>query len=129
VLCFGISDAIVLMKTEVSGQITPEVLMRSELILSVKAKIPNRFLLANLVTKGARRLHRPGNRIEDTTNDVLLHLSRCKPSQAFMQPGGLHFRGDAAGCTGKSQIHPNELPSLRKLGLRMPYERPFEYLE
>ena len=103
--------------------------MRSELILSVKAKIPNRFLLANLITKGARRLHRPGNRIEDTTNDVLLHLSRCKPSQAFMQPGGLHFRGDAAGCTGKSQIHPNELPSLRKLGLRMPYERPFEYLE
>ena len=88
------------MSTEVSGQISQGVLMRSELILSVKAKIPNRFLLTNLVAKVARRLHRPGNRIEDTTNDVFLHLSRYKPSQAFMQPKGLHFLGDAAGCIG-----------------------------
>jgi hypothetical protein len=103
--------------------------MRSELILSAKAKIPNRFLLTSLVAKGARRLHRPGNRVEDTTNDVLLHLSRCNPSQAFVQPKGPHFRGDAAGYIGKSQIHPTELFFLRRLGLRMPYERPFEYLE
>jgi hypothetical protein len=104
--------------------------MRSELILSAKVKIPNRFLLTNLVAKGARRLHRPGNRIEDTTNDVLLHLSRYKPSQAFMQREGLPtFPRRRSGGTGKSQIDPNELPSLRKLGLRKPYERPFEYLE
>lgn len=71
--------------------------MRSELILSAKAQIPNRFLLTNLVAKGARRLYRPGNRIQDTTNDVLLHLSRGGPTQTVMQPWGLHCRCDETG--------------------------------
>ena len=103
--------------------------MRSELVLSAKAQVPNRFLLTNLVAKGARRLHRTGNRIEDTTNDVFLHLSHCSPSQTFMQPAGPRFRGDEAGYIGKSQIHPTELRSLRRSALRIPYDRPFEYLE
>jgi hypothetical protein len=103
--------------------------MRSEFVLSAKAQVPNRFLLTNLIANGARRLHRTGTRIEDTTNDVLLHLCRCNPSQTFMQPEGPHFRGDEAGYIGKSQIHPTELHSLRWLGLRIPYERPFEYVE
>ena len=103
--------------------------MRSELILSAKAQVPNRFLLTNLLAKGARRLHRPGNCVEDTTNDVLPYLSRCNPSQTYMQPVSPHFRGDGVGYVGKPQIHPTELTSLRRLGHRMPYERPFEFVE
>jgi hypothetical protein len=70
-----------------------------------------------------------GNHIEEITDHVQLHLSRCNRSQRIMQPEGPKFRGDAAEDIEKSQIYLIELPSLPRLGLRMPYERSFECLK
>jgi hypothetical protein len=53
--------------------------MRSDLVFDAMAKIPNRYLLTMLAAKAARALHRPGVRMEDTANDVLVRLSRHNP--------------------------------------------------
>ena len=53
--------------------------MRSELIFSAMAHVPNRFLLTNLASRATRKLHRPNTRIQDTTNDVLVRFSRSVP--------------------------------------------------
>lgn len=52
--------------------------MRSDLVFSALLHIPNRFLLAKLASKATRALHRPGTRVQDTTNDVLERFSRAK---------------------------------------------------
>jgi hypothetical protein len=57
----------------------PEVSMRSELVFEAMAKVPNRYLLSILAAKAARAMHRPGARMEDSANDVLVHLSRHNP--------------------------------------------------
>jgi len=51
--------------------VRPEVVMRSDLIFGAIANVPNRFLLSQLASKAARKLHRAGNRMQDTANDVL----------------------------------------------------------
>jgi hypothetical protein len=51
--------------------------MRSELVFSAMAHIPNRFLLTKLASKATRKFHRPNTRIQDTTNDVLGRFSRA----------------------------------------------------
>ena len=53
--------------------------MRSELVFSAMAHIPNRFLLTKLASKATRKFHRPNTRIQDTTNDVLGRFSRANP--------------------------------------------------
>jgi hypothetical protein len=50
--------------------------MRSELIFAAKVHVPNRFLLTRLLAKATRELHKPGARIQDTTNEALSYLSR-----------------------------------------------------
>lgn len=54
--------------------------MRSELIFKAVAHEPNRYLLARLLAKGTRKMHRPNTRIEDTMNTVLerFHGPRSK---------------------------------------------------
>ena len=49
--------------------------MRSELVFSAITHVPNRFLLIQLASKAARKLHRPGTRMQDTANSVFAHLS------------------------------------------------------
>jgi hypothetical protein len=44
--------------------------MRSELVFGALAHMSNRYQLCQLVSKGARKLHRPKHRVQDTTNDV-----------------------------------------------------------
>lgn len=53
--------------------------MRSELIFGAMAHVPNRFLLTKLASKAIRKFHRPNTRIQDTTNDVFMRLSRSRP--------------------------------------------------
>src|ERR1700723_746395 len=56
-----------------------EVFMRSDLIFGATKVVPNRYLLSQLAFKVARKLHRPGTRMQDTTNDVLLRFCRANP--------------------------------------------------
>jgi hypothetical protein len=60
--------------------------MRSELIFSAIAHIPNRYLLTRFAAKAIRQFHRPNTRIEDTTNDVLVRFSHSNPIAA-VRPG------------------------------------------
>jgi len=53
--------------------------MRSDLIFEAMLHVSNRYLLAMLAARAVRGLHRPGVRIEDTTNDVLVRFSYANP--------------------------------------------------
>lgn len=53
--------------------------MRSDLVFKSMLHVSNRYLLTKLAAKAVRGFHRPGVRIEDTINDVLLHFSYANP--------------------------------------------------
>jgi len=48
--------------------------MRSDLVFGAMEHVSNRFLLVKVLASATRKFHRPGARIEDTTNDI---LARC----------------------------------------------------
>jgi hypothetical protein len=54
--------------------------MRSELVFGAMTRVSNRYLLTKLAAKATRKLHRPNTRIQETTNDVLMHFLRCSSS-------------------------------------------------
>jgi len=49
--------------------------MRSDLVFGAITNVPNRFLLTQLASKGVRKLHRSGTRMQDTANSVFVHFS------------------------------------------------------
>lgn len=53
--------------------------MRSDLVFVAMKQVPHRYLLAAALAKATRGLHKPGTRIEDTTNDVLTRFGRAGP--------------------------------------------------
>lgn len=53
--------------------------MRSDLVFGAMKHVSNRFLLAKALANAARRLHKPGTRIQDTTNDVLTRFGCANP--------------------------------------------------
>ena len=53
--------------------------MRSDVVFGAMTIVPNRYLLAQLASKAARKLHKPGSRMQDTMNDVLLRFRRANP--------------------------------------------------
>jgi hypothetical protein len=53
--------------------------MRSELVFACLDRVRNRYFLAKLAAKAARKLHRPNTRIPDTINDALLRLGQEAP--------------------------------------------------
>jgi hypothetical protein len=53
--------------------------MRSDLVFGAMRDVPNRYLLSQLASKAARKLHRSGTRMQDTTNDVLVRFSHADP--------------------------------------------------
>ena len=53
--------------------------MRSDLIFGATLHVSNRYLLVKLATKAVREFHKPGVRVEDTTNDVLVRLRYSNP--------------------------------------------------
>ena len=54
--------------------------MRTHLIFGALLHIENRYQLCRLASKATRRLHKPNNRLQDTTNDVLTRLTHQAPS-------------------------------------------------
>jgi hypothetical protein len=63
--------------------------MRSDLVFRATTNVPNRYLLSQLASKAARKLHRPGARLQDTANHVLVRFSRANPverEQASRKP-------------------------------------------
>jgi hypothetical protein len=59
--------------------VLPEGLMRSDLVFDAMTNVPNRYLLCQIASKAARKLHKPGAHMRDTTNDVLAHFSHSNP--------------------------------------------------
>lgn len=53
--------------------------MRSDLVFGAMKIVPNRYLLTLLASKTARGLHKPGARLQDTVNDVLVRFSLANP--------------------------------------------------
>ncbi len=53
--------------------------MRSDLVFGAMRNVPNRYLLTMLASKAARALHKPGTRMQDTANDVLVQFSLANP--------------------------------------------------
>ena len=53
--------------------------MRSDLVFGAMTNVSNRYLLSQLASKAARKLHRSGSRLQDTTNDVLVRFSLADP--------------------------------------------------
>lgn len=45
--------------------------MRSDLVFGAMKQVSNRFLLTRALAKATRKFHKPGTRVQDTTNDVL----------------------------------------------------------
>jgi hypothetical protein len=70
---------LVYVKVEDKFLILGETQMRSDLVFGAMKQVSNRFLLAKVLAKATRELHRPGARIEDTTNDVLLRCGCAYP--------------------------------------------------
>ena len=89
--------------------------MRSELIFDAGSQVPNRVLLAKLLAKAARRFHRPGSRIQDTTNDVLVRFSRSnpiadmRPAQVPGSPSWRHRPGREIAHSSRRSVIPPEL--------------------
>lgn len=60
--------------------------MRSDLIFGATAHVSNRYLLSMRAAKAVREMHKPGIRVEETINDVLMHFGRAYP-MARVQTG------------------------------------------
>jgi hypothetical protein len=53
--------------------------MRSDLVFGATKQVSNRFLLANTLAKATRGFHKPGTRIQDTTNEILIRFGWANP--------------------------------------------------
>jgi len=57
--------------------------MRSELVSGALKQVSNRYLLTKLLATATRGFHRPGTRIQDTMNDVLVRFNWSNPMAAL----------------------------------------------
>ena len=89
--------------------ICQEVLMRSDLVFGAMANVSNRYLLSQLASKAARKLHRSGTRMQDTANDVLVRFSRANPS------GGEQALSQRAVVQLRSKMTPPDAPHKSKV--------------
>jgi hypothetical protein len=53
--------------------------MRADLTFMALACESNRYLLARLIAKATRKLHRPNTRVQDTMNDAFERFGCSKP--------------------------------------------------
>lgn len=60
--------------------------MRSDLVFGAALDVSNRYQLCQLTAKAARRLHKPNTRLQDTINDVLVHLNTSTRPDAPAEP-------------------------------------------
>jgi hypothetical protein len=62
-------------------------IMRSEIVLAaLHTKNRNRFELCHQIFKVVRKLHKPGNRIQDTATDALQRLEGAKQPKSSIAP-------------------------------------------
>jgi hypothetical protein len=66
--------------------------MRSEIVFEA-LRTTNRFALCHLAVKAIRKLHNPGTRIQDTTNDALRRLASIERQKGSI---GAENTNDAA---------------------------------
>ena len=52
--------------------------MRSDLVLAAEEKIVNTYLLCHLISKSARKMHRPGMRMAGSINDMFERCATCE---------------------------------------------------
>lgn len=55
---------------------------RSELVFAALVHVPDRYELCQLTAKGARKLHKPTERMQDTVNKVLMILDESSAVRA-----------------------------------------------
>jgi len=60
--------------------------VRSDLVFGAMGNVSNRYLLAKLASKAVRAMHRPGVRVQDTANEVLVRFSRANPIGCNKRP-------------------------------------------
>jgi hypothetical protein len=65
--------------------------MRADLTVIALAQESNRYLLARLIAKATRKLHRPKTRLQDTMNDAFERFGCSKPRAAHRTVDGQHF--------------------------------------
>jgi hypothetical protein len=53
--------------------------MRSDLVFCATKQVSNRYLLARTLARAAREFHKPGRRIQDTTNEILIRFGWANP--------------------------------------------------
>jgi hypothetical protein len=53
--------------------------MRSDLVFGALSHVSNRYQLCQLASKATRMLHKPNTRLQDTTNEVLVHFHGTNP--------------------------------------------------
>jgi len=106
--------------------------MRSDLIFGAAKHIPNRYLLAGALAKAARALHRPGTRIQDTTNDVLVRFAHADqiapyagpPIAADVPSRSNKAQTSKAGASKHSEVSViREAPQLQPEALKAPESR------
>lgn len=78
--------------------------MRAELTLIALAHESNRYLLARLIAKATRKLHRPNTRLQDTMNDALERFSCSKPREAHRAAERPTVRKAVSHCTPRSRL-------------------------
>jgi len=60
--------------------------MRSDLIFGAMTHVSNRYQLCQLASKATRMLHKPNNRLQDTTNEVLDRFKDSVPTDQKALP-------------------------------------------
>jgi hypothetical protein len=97
--------------------------MRSQLVFGAMANVSNRYLLTTLASKATRKFHRSHDRIQKTTNAVLVRFSAMN-SSARTGPVGIGLaNGDFRSTPNREvQVNPRwrSLPSDTSRIARMP---------
>lgn len=65
---------------------------RSDLVYGAQAQLPDRYRLCRFAALATRRLHKSSDRIQDTINDVLVHLGEPQTQTGLLATAPLETR-------------------------------------
>ncbi len=106
---------------------------RSELVFAALVHVPNRYQLCQLTAKGARKLHKPYERMQDTVNQVLRIFEATKTVDSVLST---ELRTSAKQIPTPESLHPalqaNPFPDTTRIAMSkavfMPEERNFSHV-
>jgi len=106
---------------------------RSELVFAALVHVPNRYQLCQLTAKGARKLHKPYERMQDTVNQVLMIFEGTKTVDSVLST---ELRTSAKQTPTPESLHPalqtSQLPDATPIAMShavfMPEERNFSHV-